>query len=143
MKARLALLLCIIFVVCLLFVVFALAQSADEKRNYHPYTIAQVVAENPLNWKHPLTHLSVDGWVTYKVHEADGDWHIRICESLAITTMDPKHCMVAEIIPTLPRGPVPKIGDHINVQGIYRWDGENPGHHWAEIHPVEQIGPVK
>ena len=116
--------------------------AQDVKRSYHPYTIAQVTAENPLNWKHPLTHLSVDGWVTYKVREGDGDWHIRICDALNVTTMDAKRCVVAECIPRLPCI-VPKIGDHINVQGIYRYDAENPGHHWHEIHPVEQLTEIK
>lgn len=30
-------------------------------------------------------------------------------------------------------------GYKVKIDGIYRYDAENPGHHWAEIHPVTRI----
>jgi hypothetical protein len=125
------------FQIAFLLVAIAAAGGAPA-RNYHRYTIAQITAENPLDWKHPLTHIEVEGFLTYKAHEGDGDWHLRLCESAQIQKVDIKRCIVAEIIPLLPHA-VPKVGAHVRVRGIYRWDGENPGHHWAEVHPVEQI----
>ena len=109
-------------------------------RNYHPMSIADLNAENPANWKHPLTHIEVSGFVTYTLAEGDGDWHIRICDSAAIKGMDHKHCIVAEITPDYQRKfTKPRAGQHITVRGIGRYDGENPGHHWWEVHPVEQM----
>jgi hypothetical protein len=49
--------------------------------------------------------------------------------------MDHAHCIVAEIIPQIPLS-VPEVGRKVRVLGIYRYDAEKPGHHWAEIHPV-------
>jgi len=55
--------------------------------------------------------------------------------------MDHTHCMVAEVIPTLqPKGLIPlKVGMHLLVRGIGRYDAENPGHHWWEVHPIEEM----
>lgn len=116
----------------------ALRAAEDGKRAFHPRTIAQITEEDPVDWKHPLTHVQTEGWLTYKAHEDDGDWHLRLCDSARLQKMDAKRCVVAEIIPELPLE-VPKMGAHVRVQGIYRWDGENPGHHWAEVHPVLHI----
>lgn len=102
---------------------------------FHPITIAQMNAESCDHWKKLATHLQVEGFVTYKAKEDDGDWHIRICDSPKVKTMDKGHCIVAEIVPALPLPP-PKVGDHVSVQGIYRYDAEDPGHHWQEIHPL-------
>jgi hypothetical protein len=112
--------------------------AAPVKRTFHPYAIVQVTAENPVNWRHPLTHLQIEGWVTYKAHEQDGDWHLRICDDPKLMVMDAKHCLVGEIIPELPL-PVPKLGAHVQVEGIYRFDAEHPGHMWAECHPILKI----
>jgi len=102
---------------------------------FHPITIAQMNADTCDHWTKLATHLQVEGWVTYKAKEDDGDWHLRICDDKAINGMNSLHCIVAEIIPALPIPP-PKVGDPVRVQGIYRFDAENPGHHWNEIHPV-------
>ena len=112
--------------------------GGEVHRAFHARTIAQISAEDPRNWKHPLTHVQVEGWITYRVKEGDGDWHLRICDSPRLEGMDVKRCVVAEIIPELPME-VPKRGAHLRVRGIYRFDGENPGHHWHEVHPVLQI----
>jgi hypothetical protein len=110
-------------------------------RTYHKYTIEQITAENPSDWKHPLTHIEVSGVVLYVVKEDDNDLHVRICTDDSVVGMDAKRCIVAEIIPTLiPKGFFkPKKGQRIVVRGIYRYDGENPGHHWHEVHPVEEM----
>lgn len=117
---------------------FFLTLCAQEDRNFHKMTIQQVTAEQPGNWKHPLTHIEVEGYVLYKAHEGDGDWHLRLCDDLKFKMMDRTHCLVAEIIPELPLT-VPKIKAKVRIDGIYRYDGENPGHHWAEVHPVLKI----
>jgi hypothetical protein len=114
------------------------AKAPKVKRNYHKYTIEQITAESPSNWKHPLSHVETFGWLTYKLHEGDADWHLRLCTSAVNTAMDAKTCIVAECIPALPCV-VPKVGDCVTVQGITRYDGENPGHHWWEVHPVEKL----
>lgn len=120
------------------------ARSSNAQRNFHPRTIAQITAESPANWKHPLTHIQVSGWVTYVVKEGDGDLHVRLCDSAKLKSMDVARCIVAEIIPELtPKGYFKlKVGQHISVDGIYRYDGENPGHHWHECHPVTEMAEI-
>lgn len=115
---------------------------AEESAAYHHYTIAQIDATNPADWKNlALSHVSVDGWVVYKKHEADGDWHLRLCDAQKYEKLNSR-CIVAEIIPQIPL-PVPAFRAHITVQGIARYDAENPGHHWWEVHPVEKWELVK
>jgi len=109
-------------------------------RAYHPTTITELTAENPANWKHPLTHIEVSGFVTYTLVEGDGDWHIRVCDSAKLKAMDAKHCIVAEITPEYQKKlSKPHVGQQIIVRGIGRYDGENPGHHFWEVHPVEEM----
>lgn len=105
---------------------------------FHPIQIIQMARETCGHWEKVHTHVEVDGWVTYKAREDDGDWHLRICDDQAIHTMNRLRCIVAEIIPALPLKP-PKVGDHVRVRGIYRFDAEEPNHGWAEVHPVLQI----
>lgn len=129
-------------VVWAVLMLFHAASLAEQKRNYHPYAISAMTAEDPRNWKHPLSHIEIQGWVAYVAKEGDGDIHIRLCDSSKPpAAMDPKHCIVAEIMPTLaPKGFVkPKKGMHLLVRGIGRYDGENPGHHWWECHPIEEM----
>lgn len=117
--------------------------TARSARNYHPYPITTVAAANPGNWHGlRLTHIEIQGYVTYIKREADGDLHIRVCDSPAIKTMDRGHCMVTEEIPTLrPSTPFPKlkVGDHVDDKGIGRFDAETPGHNWWELHPLESV----
>jgi hypothetical protein len=124
-------------------VLLLLASCVYGQRNYHKYEIADLAAVDPSNWHGKfLTHIEISGWITYMAKEGDGDIHLRLCDSAdAPKLMDHKHCMVAEIAPTLqPKGYFkPKKGMHITVRGIGRYDAENPGHHWWECHPVEQI----
>ena len=116
---------------------------AQEARNYHRYSIEQVAGADPSNWHGKfLTHIEIEGWVSYLAKEGDGDIHLRLCDSNnAAAAMDKQHCIVAEIIPTLqPKGyEKPKRGMHLIVRGIGRYDAENPGHHWWEVHPVEEM----
>ncbi len=116
----------------------SLIHAQESARNYHHYTIAQITAENPADWKHPLTHIELDGFVTYIKKEGDGDTHIRVCDSAALHAMNAKHCIVAECIPELPCA-APRKGQHILIDGIGRYDAENPGHHWWECHPIEKL----
>jgi hypothetical protein len=120
----------------------SLIHAQESSRNYHRYTIAQIAAENPADWKHPLTHIEIDGWVTYIKKEGDGDTHIRVCDSAPLhpanQPMNAQHCIVAECIPELPCA-APRKGQHVLIDGIGRYDAENPGHHWWECHPVEKL----
>jgi len=120
-----------------LFLIFVLLQGpAEAGRVFHPYPISVIASADPMHWKgHFFTHTQTEGFVTYKAHESDRDWHLRLCDSAGIRTMDKAHCIVLEIIPELPL-PVPKLGAHIRARGIYRFDAELPGHNWAELHPL-------
>ena len=102
---------------------------------FHPVQIGAMARETCGYWEKVHTHVEVEGWVTYKAREEDGDWHLRICDDAGVKDMDRKRCVVAEIIPALPLKP-PNVGDHVRVQGIYRFDAERPNHGWAEVHPV-------
>lgn len=116
-------------------------------RQYWPHTIAELVVEDPHAWHKMHTHVHVEGFVTYTVRESDGDIHIRLCDSAGISTMDRKHCIVAECIPSLPCVK-PKVGQHIVIDGISRFDAEgacvpNAEHCWWEVHPVEKLTVLK
>jgi len=116
-----------------------LALTLFGQRNYHSYAITDITALTPDNWHGKfLTHIQIEGWITYKSHEGDKDWHLRVCDDAKLKMMDAKHCMVSECVPELPCT-VPKVGDRVRVRGIGRYDAENPGHHWWEIHPVEEL----
>lgn len=78
----------------------------------------------------PHTHVCTTGDVTLVKKEADGDIHIRVNE----TKTSPAF-IVAEIIPKLPVSK-PKVGDHVKVCGIRRFDDT---HGWWELHPVLSI----
>lgn len=120
----------------------AQGRPAASQRIYHPITIAGMASENPVNWKNMRTHIQVQGFVTYLKREADGDIHIRVCDAVGIKGMDHSHCIVAECIPKLPcEGP--RIGEQIIIRGISRYDSESPGHHWWEVHPVEELRVLK
>ena len=72
---------------------FALVAS----RTYWPVDVATLAQKGTVH-----THVAVIGFVTYTKAEADGDLHIRLCDSAAIAGMDLAHCIVAECIPKLP-----------------------------------------
>lgn len=99
-------------------------QPADKARQYFPVTI-----EKLSQGKNFHTHIRVIGRVALIKKEADGDTHIRLEDSAG-------HFIVAECIPVLPCPVKPKVGDTIQVKGIYRQDGE---HKWFEIHPIESL----
>ena len=130
------------------FLLLASAVFGQTDRNYHRYLIADLAAADPANWHGKfLTHIEIEGWVSYVAKEADGDLHIRLCDSSnAPAAMDAKHCIVAEVMPTLtPKGYQSaanwrlKKGMHLIVRGIGRYDAESPGHHWWECHPIEEM----
>lgn len=102
---------------------------------FHPISIVAMAAETPGHWRKMRTHIEVEGWVTYTVTEDDGDRHIRICDDPKAQGMDHRRCVVAEILPAIPL-PFPRVGDHIRVHGVSRYDAELPGHNWWEVHPV-------
>ena len=102
---------------------------------FHPVRIDQMAADTCGHWEKVHTHLEVEGWVTYKAREEDGDWHLRVCDDPGVKDMNRRRCIVAEIIPAVPLKP-PAVGDHVRIRGIYRFDAEEPNHGWAEVHPV-------
>jgi|SRR5579859_4044232 len=119
-------------------------------RTYHVESVGFMASQDPSHWSAKFgTHVEVTGWLTYKDHEADGDWHLRLCESAANTEMERSACVVAECIPSLPCA-VPAVGDCVMVRGISRFDAEgwNPdsksgSHGWWEAHPVEELEVVE
>ncbi len=123
--------------------IFVLLLSPEGLRVYHPISLTQMAAESPTKWAKLHTHVRVQGWVTYKKREDDGDLHVRLCDSAAVKGMDRKHCIVAEFIPSLPveGSRAIRIGRQIVVYGIYRYDAER-AHGWAEVHPVESLETI-
>jgi len=115
----------------LLLMASALASGEEVSRPYHRVKICDLAA-GKVRW----THVEVEGYATYIRTEADGDLHIRICDSPKVTVMDRSRCVVAECIPKMPCPP-PDKGSKVAVHGIKRFDNER-GHMWAEIHPVEE-----
>ena len=93
-------------------------------RTYWPISVDSLATGHVLR-----THVQTSGLVTLVRHEADGDLHIKL--------VGRRGFIVAECVPELPCR-VPKVGEHITVKGISRWDGE---HKWAEIHIVEWMSP--
>lgn len=117
---------------------FANGTQRKEDRAYHPISIQDFCKENPAEWHKLRTHVLVEGFVTYVKREGDGDTHIRICDKPGVKGMDRQNCIVAECIPELPCTR-PSVGDKVSVDGISRYDAERPGHHWWEVHPVEDL----
>ncbi len=76
----------------------------------------------------PDAHACVVGTVAEVIREQDGDIHIWV--NLDGTT---KGRFACEITPQQAL-PVPAVGDHIRVYGIFRYDLQ---HSWPEIHPVD------
>lgn len=120
--------------------------------NYHPVTIADMIATDPANWSHAMhTHITVEGWLTYFANEADGDIHLRLCDAPTVQGVDRKHCIVAEIIPELPMKTADALilGKKLRVSGNYRYDAEmgckqaKPSHCWHEVHPVRKLEVVQ
>jgi len=73
------------------------------------------------------TKVSVEGVVDEVAHEPDGDYHVTIRPQYV-----PLPVLVTEFIPEM-SVPLPKVGDHIKIWGITRFDIE---HNWWELHPV-------
>lgn len=70
------------------------------------------------------THACVEGVITRRMREADGDWHLRIEAGDAF--------VIAEIIPQLPLDP-PRPRQRVEACGITRID---KAHGWPELHPL-------
>ena len=110
----------------------------SSNRMYAALTIGELVGEDPNRWTEKMrTHVAVSGFVTGARKEENGDIEIRICDNPKVVGMDRAHCIMAKCIPKLPCE-VPRIGRPLTVRGISRYDAEI-GHHWWEIHPVEQL----
>ncbi len=74
------------------------------------------------------TKVSVEGIVDKIAKQPDGDYHI---------IMRPQYVplglyLVTEAVPEI-KLPLPKVGDHIKIWGIVRFDIL---HNWWELHPV-------
>ena len=113
---RLGLALAVLF----LGAITAPAHAAEDA--YYPMPLAELVAKRPADRVH--SHLCVTGTVSSVRQEADGDFHVRLC--------DGGLCLVLEVIPELPL-PRPKKGSRIEACGVSRWDS---WHGWWELHPA-------
>ncbi|TMC47831.1 MAG: hypothetical protein E6J14_14395 [Chloroflexi bacterium] len=76
----------------------------------------------------PDPHACIVGTVSQVINEQDGDTHIWV-------TMDgtSKGRFACEITPQQKIAP-PRVGQHIRVYGIFRYDLQ---HSWPEIHPLD------
>lgn len=101
-----------------LILALALAVQADD--DMRVLTVAQVATT-------VYSHACVDGTVTQRRREHDGDWHLRVEAGGAF--------LVAEIIPQIPLS-APKKGTRVRVCGVTRYDKL---HRWPELHPVLTI----
>jgi hypothetical protein len=119
----------------------ALAAAPAKVPTFHPMSIVQLTSNAPGAWRNARTHAELEGYVTYKKREDDGDLHIRACDSPKITTMDRHRCVVFECIPALPCTE-PPLGALIRADVITRYDGEH-GHGWWEGHPVLSLTVIK
>jgi hypothetical protein len=123
----------LILILASVWFIVAVTSKKSEPREYHPAEIAK------LN-DNIHTHIVLQGWITYKVEEEDGDWHFRVCDSPSLKKMDRDHCVVVEVIPAMSSilSEELKKGDKVEVRGIARFDKE-ANHEWNEIHPAESI----
>lgn len=94
-----------------------------------------VIALHPTDPSVPIfkmPHAVIEGVVEKALNEGDGDHHLWV-------TMDGGKALLAcEITPQNPL-PVPKVGEHVRIYGIFRYDFQ---HGWWEIHPVDFIEPI-
>lgn len=120
--------------------------NAVETNIYKVVTIAQLVNENPANWGVIQTHIIVAGYIIGNKAQGDGDTHMVVCDAPTFTMTldgsppDMQHCFVAEQSHAIrcfayAKYPSPLV----NIKGVSRYDAQNPGHHWWEIHPVESV----
>lgn len=79
-----------------------------------------------------MPHAVIEGVVEKALNETDGDHH------LWVSLDGSKTQLACEISPQNPI-PVPKVGSHVRVYGIFRYDFQ---HGWWEIHPVDFIEPL-
>jgi hypothetical protein len=110
--------------------------AVEEARAYHVVNLVDLALQ-----KVRQTHVHVEGFVTYVAHEADGDTHIRLCDSKDVPDMERGRCIVVECIPELPCER-PPIGSKVAVEGVARYDKEN-GHKWSEVHPCEKLTVIQ
>lgn len=78
-------------------------------------------------------HCAVTGTVEKVISETDGDHHIWL-----VFDGSSKSRLACEITPQQPI-PVPAVGAHVRIYGIFRYDHQ---HAWWEIHPVDHIEEV-
>ena len=77
------------------------------------------------------THGTVTGDVASVRHEADGDYHLKLCAATG------RPCVVVEPKERAAKARVAvRKGDRVEVTGITRWDSE---HRWWEVHPATRI----
>ncbi len=118
---------------CLLMLMVSLAAVASV--TYSSFSIGTIASQNPATSTLP-THVQVTGWVTSKAKQADGDWHIYVCDSASFTYFSKLHCINAEVVPYLQCNPLPGNGTQVTLNGTLRFDGPQD---WWEIHPVEHM----
>jgi hypothetical protein len=111
----------------LLLLALAIPAHAGEDA-YYTMDLKDLALATPADRLH--THLCVTGTVAQVKHEADDDWHVKLC--------DDGLCIVLEIVPDIPVSR-PAKGARITACGIERW---NSWHGWRELHPVAYWKPA-
>ena len=130
-------------IACFLVMLLAVSSSirGSEPKAPKPVTIQRLATA--VCGSRIATHVTVSGAVASVRKEADGDYHLSLCEPSGAP------CVVVEVIPELsadrivsPKSRAAKTrsairkGDLVEVTGISRWD---TGHRWREIHPATRI----
>lgn len=138
----------LLITLCLLTAVAA-AQTTPKPPIYKVVTLTQLVTENPANWGVIQTHIIVAGYIIGNKAQSDGDTHMVVCDAPTYpmtpdgSPPDMAHCFVAEQSHSIRCFAYPSYPTKlVNIKGVSRYDAQNPGHHWWEIHPVELITNV-
>jgi hypothetical protein len=98
-------------------------EKEDDDLLYHDTGLLDFIANGS-----EKTKVSVEGVVDSISKEPDGDYHVIIRPQYFLIPV-----LVTEFIPELKDLPLPKVGDHIKIWGITRFDEP---HNWWELHPV-------
>lgn len=124
----------------------AIKMHAAETNVYKVVTVAQLIGENPADWQVIQTHIIVQAYIIGQKAQGDGDTHMVACDAPTFVMTadgsppDALHCFVAEQSHAIRCFAFPSYPTKlVNIKGISRYDAQNPGHHWWEIHPVEMI----
>ena len=95
-------------------------EQVEDDILYHDTNITDFIVNGSTN-----TKVAIEETVQQVIKEPDGDYHVSVGDLVGLP-------LVTEFIPEISL-PLPKVGDHIRLWGITRFDAP---HNWWELHPV-------